>query len=90
MLKCVVERMKELIVGQAKLLGVTFDVVDFSLKEAVPERDWLAKTRTAIFKAEVFIVIFDSKTKSAPGVLNGISLADELQEPKFQIISYRE
>ncbi len=82
--------LKEFVIGQAKLPDSPFEVVDFSLKEAAPERDWLAKARTAISRAEVFIVILGPKTKSAPGVIKEIRLAEELKKPKFQVIGYRD
>lgn len=81
--------LKEFIIGQAKLADSPFDVVDFSLKEAAPEKDWLDKARTAIARAEVFIVMLGPKTKNAPGVLKEVRIANELEKPRFQIIGYK-
>ena len=33
--------LKDFIIGQSKLDDSPFEVTDFSLKEAAPERDWL-------------------------------------------------
>lgn len=81
--------LKDFIIGQAKLNDSPFEVTDFSLKEAAPEKQWLDKARTAIARAEVFIVMLGSKTKKAPGVLKEVKLANELKKMKFQIIGYR-
>jgi hypothetical protein len=82
--------LKEFIIGQSKLPDAPFEVVDFSLKEAAPERDWLQKARAAITRAEVFIIILGSKTRSASGVLKELMIADELEKAKFQVIGYRD
>ena len=82
--------LKEFIIGQAKLKDSPFEVTDFSLKEAAPEKDWLDKARSAISRAEVFIVMLGPSTKKAPGVLKEIKIANELKKTKFQIIGYRD
>ncbi len=82
--------LKDFIIGQAKLDDSPFEVTDLSLKEAAPERDWLDKARAAINRCEVFIVMLGPKTKSAPGVLKEVKLANELKKSKFQIIGYKE
>jgi|SRR3972149_8602842 len=82
--------LKEFIIGQAKLPDSPFDVIDFSLKEAAPEKTWLDKARTAISRAEVFIVMLGSNSRNAPGVLKEVKIANELQKDKFQIIGYKD
>lgn len=82
--------LKDFIIGQAKLNDSPFEVTDMSLKEASPEKDWLAKARAAIGRSEVFIVMLGPKTKSAPGVLKEVKIANELNKTKFQIIGYRD
>ncbi|MCH8193606.1 MAG: hypothetical protein IIA65_06275 [Planctomycetes bacterium] len=72
------------------LVRSPFEVLDFSLKEAAPEKTWLEKARTAISRAEVFIVMLGSKTQNAPGVLKEVEIANELKKPKFQIIGYKD
>ncbi|MFI5331035.1 MAG: TIR domain-containing protein [Desulfobaccales bacterium] len=81
--------LKEFIIGQAKLSDSPFEISDFSLKEAAPEKDWLDKARAAITRSEVFIVMLGSKTKKASGVLKEVKLANDLEKPKFQIIGYQ-
>lgn len=82
--------LKEFMVGQSKLEDAPFDVVDNSLKEAAPEKDWLDKARTAISRSEVFIIMLGSKTRNASGVLKELKIANELKKPKFQIIGYKD
>ncbi len=82
--------LKDFIIGQSKLVDSPFEVTDFSLKEAAPEEDWLAKAHTAIARSEVFMVMLGSKTKNAPGVLKEVKIANELKRPKFQIIGYKD
>ena len=82
--------LKEFILGQAKLSDSPFAVVNMSLKEAAPERDWVAKARTAISRSDAVIVMLGPKTKSARGVLKEIALAQVLKRPMFQVIGYRD
>jgi hypothetical protein len=82
--------LKDFLIGQSKLEDSPFQVTDFSLKEAAPEKEWLDKARAAIGRAEVFIVMLGPKTKKAPGVLKEVKLANELSKTKFQIIGYKD
>jgi hypothetical protein len=60
--------LRDFIIGQAKLPDSPFEVSDHSLKEAAPERDWERKAHAAISRADKFITMLGSKTRSAPGV----------------------
>jgi len=40
------KNLKDFIIGQSKLPDSPFEVVDTSMKEAAPERDWLSKAET--------------------------------------------
>jgi len=82
--------LKDFIIGQAKLADSPFEVIDFSLKEAAPEKTWLDKARTAISRANVFIVMLGPKTRNAPGVLKEVKIANELETTKFQVIGYKD
>lgn len=82
--------LKDFIIGQAKLEDSPFAAIDFSLKEAAPEKEWLDKARAAISRSEVFFVMLGPKTKTASGVLKEVKLANELNKPKFQIIGYND
>ena len=82
--------LKEFIIGQAKLEDLPFEVADHSLKEAAPEKDWLAKATAAIKRADVFIVMLGPKTKTASGVLKEVKVANDEKKSKFQIIGYKD
>ena len=82
--------LKDFIVGQARLPDSPFEVADHSLKEAQPERNWLAKARAAISRSEVFIVMLGPRTSKASGVLKEVNIAQELRKTRFQIIGYRD
>lgn len=81
--------LKDFMAGQAKLEDSPFEISDYSLKEAAPEKDWLDKARSAIGRAEVFIIMLGSNTKKANGVLKELKIADEKEKTKFQIIGYQ-
>ena len=81
--------LRDFIIGQAKLPDSPFDVSDHSLKEAAPERDWEAKAKAVISRADKFIVMLGPKTRSAPGVKKEVAMAKELGKPRFQIIGYK-
>lgn len=82
--------LKDFLIGQAKHDDSPFEVSDHSLKEAAPEKDWLDKATAAIRRADVFIVMLGPKTRTAPGVLKEIKVANELNKTKFQIIGYKD
>lgn len=82
--------LKEFLIGQAKLKDSPFEVVDHSLKEAAPEKDWLEKATAAIKRSDVVITMLGSKTRTASGVLKEVKVANELNKAKFQIIGYKD
>jgi len=83
------KKLKDFIIGQSRLPGSPFEVADHSLKEAQPQRSWEVKARAAIARAEVFIVMLGPKTRTAPGVLKEVRMAQALRKPRFQIIGYQ-
>ena len=78
--------LKDFIIGQAKHEDSPFDVIDHSLKEAAPEKDWVEKARRAIKRAEIVIVMVGEKTHKAPGVLKEVAIAREEKKTIVQII----
>jgi hypothetical protein len=82
--------LKDFIIGQAKLADSPFEVMDHSLKEAAPQKDWLDKATAAIKRSDVFIVMLGPKTKTAPGVLKEVKVANEANKSRFQIIGYKD
>jgi len=81
--------LRDFIVGQAKNPDSPFEVSDYSLKEEVPDADWLKRARSAITRADVFIVMLGSRTRNSPGVQKEVSIAKELDRKRFQIIGYQ-
>lgn len=82
--------LKEFIIGQAKLPDSPFDVADYSLKEAAPEKEWEAKADAAIRRCDVFVVMLGPKTIDAPGVLKEVLLASQHAKTRFQVIGYKD
>lgn len=82
--------LKEFIIGQSKLPDSPFEIIDCSLKEAVPEKEWEEKARKAISRAEVVLIMVGFKTHKAPGVLKEVKFARDLNVPIFQVIGYKD
>jgi hypothetical protein len=82
------KKLYDFIIGQAKLSDSPFEVSDHSLKEAAPQKDWEAKARAAISRADRFIVMLGPKTRNAPGVKKEVAIAKSLGKTRFQIIGY--
>jgi hypothetical protein len=59
--------LKDFIIGQSKHEDSPFDVIDHSLKEAAPEKDWKEKARRAIKRSDVVIVMVGPKTQKLLG-----------------------
>lgn len=82
--------LKDAIIAQAKLPDSPFEVLDVSLKEAAPEKDWEAKARKAIASADIFLIMLGSKTAKASGVLKEVAMATDLGKTKFQVIGRKD
>lgn len=82
--------LKDFIVGQARLADSPFEVIDHSLKEAAPERDWPLKARAAIKRSDLVLVMVGRQTHRAQGVLREVAMAREEGVPIVQIIGYKD
>lgn len=82
--------LKDFIIGQARLPGSPFEVVDHSLQEAAPEHDWPAKARAAIKRADLVLVVVGQYTHRAHGVLKEVAMARQEDVPIVQVIGYRD
>jgi hypothetical protein len=82
-------RLRNLLIGQARLPDSPFEVIDHSLKEAAPEPLWELKARRAIARADVIVVVLGARTRFAHGVLREIAITKSLGKPIVQIIGYR-
>jgi hypothetical protein len=82
--------LKDFIIGQSKHEDSPFEVIDHSLKEAAPERDWEEKARRAINRSEIVLVMVGPKTYRASGVLKEIAMATAVGKKLVQIIGYND
>lgn len=82
--------LKDFIIGQARLADSPFEVIDHSLKEAAPERDWPTKARLAIKRSDLVLVMVGRHTHCAQGVLKEVATARDEGVPIVQVIGYRD
>ena len=78
--------MKEFIIGQSKLPDSPFEVIDHSLKEAAPERNWEEKANAAIKRSDIVLVMVGPKTHLAHGVMKEVRMARNANKHIVQII----
>ncbi len=83
-------QLKEFIIGQSKLPDSPFEVIDHSLKEAAPERNWEAKANAAIKRSDIVLVMVGPKTHLAHGVLKEVEMARNANKHIVQIIGYKD
>ena len=69
------QKLKILLIGQAKNPDSPFEISDWSLKEAAPLRSWEAEAERKIKNVDIVVVITGTYTYRAPGVLKEIALA---------------
>lgn len=83
-------KLKEFILGQAKLPDSPFEIENWSLNEPAPDRSWQERARARIARSDVVLVMVGPKTYNAKGVLAEVAMANELRKPVRQIIGYRD
>jgi len=84
------EALRNLIVGQARLPDSPFEISDWSMKEAAPQRNWEDEARAKIKRSDIVIVMVGPKTYQASGVLKEVKIAREEDIPIVQIIGYKD
>jgi Thoeris protein ThsB, TIR-like domain len=82
--------LKDFIIGQSKHSDSPFEVIDHSLKEAAPERDWAEKARRAIRRSEIVLVMVGPETHKASGVLKEVAMARVEDKKIVQVIGYKD
>jgi len=82
--------LKDFLVGQSKNPASPFEIEDWSMKEAAPEKDWEANARARIRRSHTVVVMVGPHTYKARGVLKEIKIARELGVPIVQVIGYRD
>lgn len=84
------KRLKDFIIGQSRMQDSPFEVIDNSLKEAAPERDWEAKANSAIKRSDIVVVMVGPQTYRAQGVLKEIKMARAAEKRVVQVIGYKD
>lgn len=84
------EKLKVFIVSQAKLAHSPFEIIDMSMKEAAPQRDWEEKAEQRIRRAELVVVMVGPYTYRTSGVLKEVEMARRNGIPIIQIIGYKD
>lgn len=84
------ETLKTFLIGQSKLEDSPFEVIDGSLKEAAPEKDWEEKAKAKIKACDIVIVMVGPKTHKASGVLKEVKMANDLDIKIVQLIGYKD
>lgn len=82
--------LKTAILSQAKNPDSPFEVVNWSLNEPAPEREWKDKARTRLKRADIVLVLVGTHTHRAPGVLAEVAMAREEQIPIVQVKGYAD
>ena len=82
--------LKVFVIGQAKLPDSPFEVADWSMKEAAPERSWQREAEARIKRSDIVMVMVGRYTHRAPGVLKEVGMARRNGVPIVQIIGYRD
>ena len=77
--------LKNLLAGQAKLEDSPFEISDWSMKEAAPEKDWEDKALSRIKRSDIVVVITGAQTYKASGVKKEVKMARENHIPIIQI-----
>ena len=81
--------LKDLLIGQSRNEESPFEVIDGSLKEAAPEKDWEEQAESRIRVADIVIVLVGFTTHKAPGVRKEVAIARALKIRIVQIIGYK-
>jgi hypothetical protein len=82
--------LKEFIIAQSRNPDSPFEVADWSMKEAAPQRDWETEARERINRSDIVIIMVGKSTYRAPGVLKEVKMARDAGKPLYQIVGYRD
>ena len=80
--------LKDFIIGQSRLADSPFEVIDCSMKEAAPQRDWEEKAERKIKGADLALVMVGRSTYRASGVLKEVAMARRNGISIVQMIGY--
>ena len=80
---------RDFVAAQAHLPDSPFEVIDASARVAIPMKAWEDKTRAAITRSDIVIVMVGPKTHKTPGVLKEVEIAREIGIPVVQVIGFK-
>ena len=84
------KKLKDFIIGQSRLSDSPFEVIDYSMKEAAPERNWEIEAEKRIKRAKIVLVMVGPETYKAQGVLKEVNIARKHDKKIVQIIGYKD
>ena len=84
------KKLKEFVIGQSKNSDSPFEVADWSMKEAAPQRNWEDEAESRIKRSDLVMVMVGPTTHKAPGVLKEVEMARQNGIPIVQIIGYKD
>ena len=82
--------LKDFIIGQSKNSDSPFEVADWSMKEAAPQRDWPNEAENRIKRSDLVLVMVGPETHKAPGVLKEVEMARRNNIRIVQVIGYKD
>lgn len=77
--------LKNLLAGQARNPDSPFEISDWSLKEAAPERNWEIQAYAKIIRSNIVVVVLGNNTYRANGVRKEVQMARNSNIPVIQI-----
>ena len=82
--------LKDFIIGQSRNSDSPFEVTDWSMKEAAPQRSWETEAEKRIQRSDIVLVMVGTETYKAPGVLKEVAMARKHSKKIVQIIGRKE
>jgi antiphage defense system Thoeris ThsB-like protein len=67
-----------------------FQVENWSMKEAAPQRLWRDEARKRLNRSDIMLIVVGALTYRASGVLDEVQIAQELGVPMRQVTAYRD
>jgi len=83
------EGTKKMLAGQSKLPDSSFEFKDNSVKQHLTG-DWKEKVRRRMDNVDVVIILCGTKTHTADGVADELTIAKEKRKPYFLLAAYSD
>ena len=82
--------LKNFIIGQSENPDSPFQVTDWSMKEAAPEKNWEDEAEERIKRVDIVLVMVGEETYKASGVLTEVAIARKYNKKIVQIIGRKD